>query len=95
VTRLSLGDVAGAARLVGAHDVTLADAFEIAQAAGVLMPTEVDVYGVEAADVDRIEEGLSPEVAATVASLAREIHRRLDGEARERTPVIPKIDLSV
>ena len=77
VTRLTLDDVAGSARLVGAHDVTIDTAFKFALAAGVPMPATVDIYAVEAADVDRIEEGLSPEVAAAVPDLAREIHRRL------------------
>jgi len=77
VSRLTLGDVAGAARLVGAHDVTLGHAFELARAAGVPMPDEVEIFAVEASDVDRIEEGLSPAVAAAIPALAREIHRRL------------------
>jgi hydrogenase maturation protease len=77
VTRLTLADVSGAARLVGAHDVTIAGAFTFAAAAGVPMPHDVEIFAVEAADVDLIEEGLSPAVAATVPALAREIHRRL------------------
>jgi hydrogenase maturation protease len=77
VTRLTLDDVAGSARLVGAHDVTIATAFRFARAAGVPMPEEVDIYAIEAADVDRIEEGLSPAVASAVDCVAGEIHRRL------------------
>ncbi len=77
VTRLTLDDVAGSARLVGAHDVTIGTAFKFARASGVPMPDAVDIYAVEAADVDRIEEGLSPAVAAAVPDLARAIHRRL------------------
>jgi hydrogenase maturation protease len=77
VRRLTLDDVAGVARLVGAHDVTLGHAFELARAAGVPMPAAVEIYAVEAADIDCIEEGLSPEVAAAVPVLAREIHERL------------------
>ena len=77
VRRLTLDDVAGAARLVGAHDVTLSHAFEFARAAGVPMPSSVEIYAVEAADIDRIEEGLSTAVAAAVPALAREIHHQL------------------
>jgi len=77
VTRLTLEDVAGSARLVGAHDVTVDTAFRFARAAGVPMPGTVDIYAVEAADIDRIEEGLSPAVASAVDEVAREIHRRL------------------
>jgi hydrogenase maturation protease len=77
VCRLTLDDVAGSARLVGAHDVTIAGAFKFAAAAGVPMPDEVEIFAVEAADVDRIEEGLSAAVGDAVPRLAREIHRRL------------------
>jgi hydrogenase maturation protease len=77
VRRLTLDAVSGAARLVGAHDVGLGDAFEFARVLGVSMPACVEIYGVEAADTDRIEEGLSPAVAAAVPALAHEIHLRL------------------
>jgi hydrogenase maturation protease len=82
VTRLTLDDVAGSARLVGAHDVTVATAFKFARAAGVPMPDAVDIYAIEAADVDRIEEGLSPAVAAAVPALALAIYHRLPTVAR-------------
>jgi hydrogenase maturation protease len=77
VRRLTLNDVAGSARLVGAHDVTIAGAFQFARAAGVPMPDTVEIFAVEAADVDCVAEGLSPAVALAVPALAREIHRRL------------------
>jgi hydrogenase maturation protease len=77
VSRLTLDEVAGSARLVGAHDVTIGTAFKFALAAGVPMPATVDIFAVEAADVDRLEEGLSPAVAAAVPVLARQIYHRL------------------
>jgi len=77
VRQLTLEDVSGASRLVGQHDLTLADAFEFARASGVSMPRTAEIYGIQAADTLRIEEGLSPEVAATVPLLARAIHERL------------------
>jgi hydrogenase maturation protease len=88
IRRLTLEDVAGAARLVGAHDITLAGAFDLARATGVPMPGPVEIYAVEAADIDRLEEGLSPAVASAVPRLAREIHRRLAG-CRETHPLGP------
>jgi hydrogenase maturation protease len=81
ISRLTLDDVAGSARLVGAHDVTIETAFRFARAAGVPMPDHVDIFAVEAADVDRLEEGLSPAVAAAVPELAREIYKRLPAPA--------------
>jgi hydrogenase maturation protease len=82
ISRLTLDDVAGAARLVGAHDITVKHAFEFARAAGVPMPATVEIFAVEAADIDRIEEGLSPAVAAAVPALARHIHRRLSDRVK-------------
>jgi hydrogenase maturation protease len=82
VSRLTLDDVAGSARLVGAHDVTVATAFKFARASGVPMPDTVDIYAIEAADIDRIEEGLSPAVASAVDELAREIYHRLPTVSR-------------
>lgn len=79
VRRLTVDDVAGSPRLVGAHDITLAGAFELARTLSVPMPEWVEIYAVEAADTDRIEEGLSPAVAAAVPLLAGEIHRQLAG----------------
>jgi hydrogenase maturation protease len=90
VRRLTLDDVAGAARLVGAHDITLAGAFELARALDVSMPIRVEIYAVEAADTDRIEEGMSPPVAAAVQALAGEIHHLLAAKSlNDRVPSGP------
>jgi hydrogenase maturation protease len=77
VRRLALDGCPGSARLVGAHDVSLRDAFAFARATGYPMPDEVDVYGVEAAETLAITEGLSPAVAAAVEALAEQIHEEL------------------
>ena len=79
IRRLTLDDVAGSARLVGAHDIDLAGAFALARTLGVSMPPCVEICAVEAADTDRIEEAMSPDVAAAVPVLAREIHSNLAG----------------
>ncbi|HEY3381319.1 MAG TPA: hydrogenase maturation protease [Vicinamibacterales bacterium] len=80
IRELTMERVPGAARLVGAHDITLADAFEFARVSGVPMPQTVEIYGIQAADTLRIEEGLFPDVAAAVPRLARTIHDRLHAE---------------
>ncbi|RPJ57124.1 MAG: hydrogenase maturation protease [Acidobacteria bacterium] len=77
VRRMSLGEVAGAARLVGSHDIGLAAAVELGRLLGARMPAHVEVYGIEAALEDRIEEGLSPGMAAAVPLVANWIHQRL------------------
>jgi hydrogenase maturation protease len=74
VRRLTLDACSGSARLVGAHDLSLGDAFAFARATGIPMPTEVEVYGIEAAGTEQIEEGLSPAVATAVTALAADIH---------------------
>jgi hydrogenase maturation protease len=81
IHRLTPDDVAGSTRLIGAHDVSVGDALALARVAGVPMPETIDIYAVEVADIDRIEEGLSPGVARAVPILARRIHQRLMGRA--------------
>lgn len=83
---LSIDDVAGSTRLIGAHDVSVGEALSVARAAGIPMPDEVDIYAVEVAGTDRIEEGLSREVARAVPALARRIHGRLADLAAGRQP---------
>jgi len=77
VRRLSIADCAGSARLVGAHDLTIADAFALARSTGVPMPADVAIYGIEAEDRQTIEERLSPAVEAAAARLAAELYERL------------------
>jgi hydrogenase maturation protease len=72
--------VAGSARLVGSHDIGLAAAVELGRLLGIDMPVEVEVIGIEAKVGDRIEEGLSPEVAAAVPLVASWLHGRLGGK---------------
>ena len=83
IHRLGPNEVAGSTRLVGAHDVSVGDALALARAAGVPMPHTIDIYAVEVADIDRIAEGLSPDVARAVPVLARRIHRQLKGSQAE------------
>jgi hydrogenase maturation protease len=77
VRQLSLQELAGAARLIGAHDVGLGDAVALARLSGVAMPERIEVFAIEVVLEDRIEERLSPEVEAAVLPLARFLHARL------------------
>jgi hydrogenase maturation protease len=79
ILRLTSDDVAGSTRLIGAHDVSVGEALALARVAGVPMPETIDIYAVEVGDIDRIEEGLSPDVARAVPTLALHIHRQLTG----------------
>jgi hydrogenase maturation protease len=94
VRRLALDACPGSARLVGAHDLSLGDAFALAKATGVAMPEQVEIYGVEGKETLEIGEGLSPAVDAAVRVLAAEIHQRLtmlavDAEAPDATFIAP------
>ena len=82
IRRLTLTDVAGSARLIGAHDISVATAFELAAQLGIRMPSAVEIIGVECADTLTVSEGLTPEVEAAVEALARELHGQL--KARNR-----------
>jgi len=82
VRRLDLQDVAGAARLVGAHDLGVAVAFQLAAEMGISMPDSVEIYGVEAAETRCFSERLTPPVEAAAANLARVLHARLKARAR-------------
>jgi hydrogenase maturation protease len=77
VRTLSVDRLAGAARLVGSHDVGLAQVVELGRLLGVPMPRRLEIVGVEADLGGRIEEHLSPRVARAVGPLAERLYRRL------------------
>ncbi len=81
VRRLDLQHVAGAARLVGGHDLGVAAAFQLAAEMGISMPDSVEIYGVEAAETRCFSERLTPTVEAAAAKLARHLHARLKRNA--------------
>ncbi len=86
VRRLGLDDVAGSARLINAHEISIETAFRLAERLGIPMPEEVEILAVEAEDTSTIGERLTPAVAAAVAPLARAIYEKL----RENAPsVVP------
>jgi hydrogenase maturation protease len=77
IRHLALDQLAGCPRLVGAHDVGLAEIVKLGRLIGVPMPRRLDIVGVEAHPSDRIEEGLSPPLASIVEPLAERLYRRL------------------
>lgn len=84
IRELSLADFTGSARLVNAHELSVAAAFALAERLGLAMPEVVEIYAIEAADVSTLSEALTPEVAVAVQSLARQLQAKLrlltDGE---------------
>jgi hydrogenase maturation protease len=81
--RLSLQDVAGSARLVGAHEVGVAAAFDLAAELRIPMPETVEIYGVEGGETACFSERLTLPVEAAAATLAQDLHRALK-ESRKR-----------
>jgi hydrogenase maturation protease len=82
VRRLTLDEIAGSARLVNVHEISVGTAFQLAERMGIAMPAEVEIIAVEAGDTTSIAEELSPAVQAAVTPLAREIYEDL----RRRAP---------
>ena len=85
IRRLALDDVAGSARLVGGHEISVGAAFQLAAQAAIAMPRDVTIYAVEAADATTFAETLTPAVAAAVSELADQIWAELNesGEGAE------------
>lgn len=81
VHQLGLASFAGMARLVGSHDISLSQAFQLAEHLGISMPGEVIIFGVEAAEVCEFSEELTPPLAQAVEPLAKQIHALLAGAA--------------
>jgi len=79
VHQLDLTSFAGMARLVGSHDISLSQVFQLAERLSIPMPREVIILGVEAAEVHEFSEALTPPVARVVEPLARQIHSLLSG----------------
>lgn len=82
IRQLTLESIAGMARLVNVHELSIATVFELARRLGIEMPEHVMIYAIEAGDVRTISEELSPAVAAAVRPLAVEIYDRLQSLAQ-------------
>lgn len=63
------------------HDMDLPTAIELGRRAGLDLPTEVRIWGVEAYDVETFGEALSGPVEAALPIVVDEIIRELSGES--------------
>lgn len=73
VHRLSLEAFAGSARLVGMHEISVADALELARRLKIQMPRTVEIVAIEALDTYTLSEEMDPRVAAAVEPAARSV----------------------
>jgi hydrogenase maturation protease len=86
---LDLNSLSGSARLVGVHDISVADAFELAATLGTGMPGSVEIYAVEGEDTQTISEEMTHAVSSAVAPLARMVYARAEEWARNEHSILP------
>jgi hydrogenase maturation protease len=77
VRELEPSAVAGAARRLGAHSLTVPEALTFARQMEIPMPEEIQVFGVEGAELSLLSEEMTPEVEAAVEPLAARLYRLL------------------
>ena len=70
IVRLSPEDLQETTRLLTSHGVGLLTAVEFGRAAGLRMPDEITVFGIEVADNLTVSEQMDPRVAAAAEQLA-------------------------
>jgi hydrogenase maturation protease len=71
--------IACSPRLASAHDLDIATTLDLARRLGAVMPREIVVFGIEAANINEFCEELTPAVAASVAPNVERIAARLMG----------------
>ncbi len=79
VVRLSLADLGTTRNVNCVHDASLPAALEVLRALGAAVPEAVAVWGIEAADLETLHEGLTPAVARAVDGAAQRVLDEIDG----------------
>ncbi|MEW5746349.1 MAG: hydrogenase maturation protease [Nitrospirota bacterium] len=67
--RLSLSDLVSTRNTVSVHDMNLPTALEMGRMLDVPLPEHIDIWGIEAKDVETFSEGLSEAVAQAVPAV--------------------------
>lgn len=81
IYRLGLGDLRQTRIANSTHDASLPVALELGRAAGLRLPDEVQIWAVEAADLDAFSERLTPAVERAVPEVVEGVMRELDERA--------------
>lgn len=76
VRKLRPADLPKTRTAYSTHDGSLSAALELGRLAGLLLPRRIDIWAVEAADVDTFSENLTGPVASAVPRVIRQV---LDG----------------
>ena len=73
VRSIPLSDLVSTRNIVSTHDTNLSTALEMGKMLGLHLPSEIEIWGVEALDVENFSEDLTEDVAKTVPILVQKI----------------------
>jgi hydrogenase maturation protease len=73
-------DFSNSLRLGSFHTISFVTALELARILGADLPERIDVFAIEAEDVETVHEGCTPAVATSIQAAANEIARILTSE---------------
>ena len=79
---LSITDLVITRNIVSTHDTNLSTALEMGKMLGLSLPSEIDIWGIEAADVETFSEELTENVAKAVPIVVQKIVGELGGKFR-------------
>jgi len=70
---LSISDLVSTRNIVCTHDTNLLTALEMGKMLGLPLPSEIDIWGIEAMDVETFSEELTEDVAKAVPLVVQKI----------------------
>ena len=70
---LSISDLVSTRNIVSTHDTNLSTALEMGKMLGLPLPSEIDIWGIEAMDVETFSEELTEDVAKAVPLVVQKI----------------------
>jgi hydrogenase maturation protease len=73
IRSLCLSDLISTRNMLCAHDMNLATAIEMGKMLGLHLPSEIRIWGIEAADVETFSEELTEDVAKAVPAVIEKI----------------------
>jgi hydrogenase maturation protease len=88
VYRLDLNTFQSTRHAASPHDVNLATALELGKKLGLKLPTEIDIFAIEAIDTTGFSERCTPEVAEAIPVCVEMVLNELAGTGtRKKVPV--------
>ncbi|OQW98731.1 MAG: hypothetical protein BWK74_03905 [Desulfobacteraceae bacterium A6] len=83
IRSLSFSDLISTRNMVCAHDMNLPTAIEMGRMLGMRLPSEIRIWGIEAADVETFGEELTEDVAKAVPLAVERVMDELRNEGRQ------------